>query len=460
MRKKRIFIGSASETRDQLAAPVARHLSEAGFEVVRWWEAFGIGELTLPRLQEIAATVDGAVLVCLGTERTWYRGESVDAPRDNVILELGLFLQSVGPKRAVVITTKSTKLPSDLSGVTYLANVGDTTSVAEKVVAHFRTELMARRDARILRAIRIEVDPKVADAVLGTRAPRGWHQRSLYLGTEGSRNWLAVSEDPIHLSSVDLDQVRAHILAATKGLRPRSFVSLGPGSGELDREIAISLRDRSLQYFPVDISEGLLFRACEVLSQHAVVPLGILSDFEERLPFILERLESQAERPLLVGLLGHTLCNLDRFEATFLRQLESWLEPGDQVLIEVAVASESWDVKEAPLDANQHTASRKRFFSDGLARQLGVPVDVILGSYESRIAQHNGRSDVPSAISVDIIDSVTNTRIQNFRWYRWEAFLEWVSTTFDFEIRQQSVYYYAGKGRGEGIALLERRDSR
>ena len=458
MRKRKIFIASATETRESLAAPVARHLSDAGFDPVRWWSAFRLGDSTLERLQELAGSVDGAVFICLGTEKTWYRGETTDIPRDNVILELGLFLQILGRRKAIVVTGPGVKLPSDLAGITHLMDRGDEQTTAERITEHFKSELGAapNRIKLGLPALPIEVDQVIAEASLRRPVPRGWHQRSLYLGTEGARNWLAVSEEPTHLTVMDEDRIRGLILEATRNLTIRSFVSLGPGSAETDREIAINLGDSSISYFPVDISEGLLFHACHVLGDHVRVPLGILSDFEERMPFIRSRLETRAESPIMVGLLGNTLCNLDRFEATFMHQIQDWLRPGDYVLLHVTVAADTWEVGRAPLAGKQHTVPRRRFFAQGLARQLNVPFETVLAEYQDRIIHREGRSDVPEATSVDFFDVKTGTKIQNLRWYRWEPFLAWIQSRFGFQVKYAAYHIYDGQDRGEGVALLEK----
>jgi CAP12/Pycsar effector protein, TIR domain/Histidine-specific methyltransferase, SAM-dependent len=458
MARKRIFIASATEAKDGFAVPIAKALSEVGYEVVRWWQVFEPGDWTLPRLQEIAATVDGAVFLCLGTDKGWYRGGSVVSPRDNVLLELGLFLNSVGVKRSVVVTNSETKLPSDLAGLTCLIDKGDVLTIAETIVGHFRKQFTFARTATTLRAISIEVDPKIAESTLRFPPPNNWHQRALYLGTQGARNWLRVADEPAHLTPSDQTAIRNAILEAIKGLSPQSFVSFGPGSGDIDREIAVMLRSASPRYFPVDISHGLLVHACETLSEYLPVPLGILSDFEERFPFIAERLDTRVERPILAGLLGHTLCNLDRFELTFLRQIESWLKTGDQLLIQVVVALESWKPTQAQLDPSQHTASRRRFFSDGLARQLGAPAQSIFDQYSERIDHRTGQSDVPQAISLDVIDRESGTKIQSIRWYQWQHFLDWITSTVEFDIKKAFVHYYCNDSqRGEGIVLLEKR---
>src|SRR5262245_12195810 len=256
--RKKIFVASANDTKDSVAAPIARQLADGGFEPIRWWNAFHPGDWTLDRVLEISRSADGAVFICLGTDQSWYRHRPTAVPRDNLILELGLFLQTVGRHRAVVISDSGTRLPSDLAGFTYISDSLDVSTTAERVTEHLKLEFDRHPDSwtRKRSAITIEVDPVVAEASLRRPVPSRWHQRSLYVGTEGARNWLAVSEDPVSQSPEDQDAIRRLMLDAVNGLSPRSFVSLGPGSGDVDKEIVIRLQNPSLGYFPVDISEG------------------------------------------------------------------------------------------------------------------------------------------------------------------------------------------------------------
>jgi hypothetical protein len=458
MPKHRIFIGSSNESKEALAVPVAQQLSDAGFEVIRWWKAFRPGDINLERLRALAGDVDGAVLLCRGIDRLWYRGQSSDVPRDNVIFELGLFIQSLGSGRAIVVADAQVKLPSDLAGLTHLEDTSDADTVAERVVDHFRRILVnTPADAPTgLNAIPIEVDPDVAEKCIRQQHPSRWHQRSLYAGSEGARAWMAVSEENEAQRPADEDALRTLILQTVRGLAVRSFISLGPGDGEVDREIIITIRDSSLSYLPIDISEGLLFNACRIMAEHAHVPLGLLTDFEDRLPFIKRRLATLKKTPTLVGLLGNTFGNLDVYEATFLRQLELWLQPGDLILLQVGTIDDTATTVDAPIAARNHSDARRRFFAHGLARHSNVSIDSVLQNYDRRVTNREGRSDVPSTISVDFVDAETGWKIQNLRWYRWPILLDWITSNFAFTIRKGQAYNYQGKERGMGVALLER----
>jgi hypothetical protein len=453
----KVFIASARESKD-LAKVVAQRLSDAGFDAVRWWTAFRPGDFTLDRLRDVAGAVDAAVLLSLRTDRTWYRGKETDVPRDNVVFEAGLFIHSLGRELAVVVADGEVRLPSDLDGLTRIAGDGDHETIAERVTAHLERVFAEQRSGirRSRDVIPIEVDTSIVRASLSQMLPADWHQRSLYLGTEGARSWLEVSR-ALHASRPgDEDQIRKLTLDALRDSGIRSFVSLGPGDGRIDREIVISRADRTLTYLPVDISEGLLCHSCSVLSDYAHVPVGVLSDFEERLPFIQRRLRRWMKRPALIGILGNTFGNLDRFEATFLKQVESWLQQKDLLLLHVSIAAEDWSVERLPIASAAHSEARRHFFARGLARQLNVALDDVLRDYDARISHRPGSSDVPETVSVDFVDSSSGRKLQNVRWYRWPILLQWIVRGFRFRIRWEHAHYFKSEDRGEGVVLLER----
>lgn len=119
-RRPSVFVGSSAE-----GLPVAEALQlnlDRVCEVVIWSQGvFGLSDGTLESLVETAADYDFAVLVVTPDDMTQSRGRTQQAPRDNVLLELGLFIGILGRKRSIVVydRTAEIKLPSDLAGVTH-----------------------------------------------------------------------------------------------------------------------------------------------------------------------------------------------------------------------------------------------------------------------------------------------------------------------------------------------------
>jgi CRP/FNR family cyclic AMP-dependent transcriptional regulator len=117
-----MFVGSSSE-HYAVAEAVTAALSSPSLEVVPWKEdVFRPSRYTLPDLEVEAHASDFAVLVLGEDDLVETRGDLHIVARDNVILELGLFVGSCGHERVFLLVpdADTVKLPSDLTGITTL----------------------------------------------------------------------------------------------------------------------------------------------------------------------------------------------------------------------------------------------------------------------------------------------------------------------------------------------------
>lgn len=114
----KVFIGSSKE-QSNLMGKVAFWLEEEGCLPQRWDEPglFMPGEYIFQSLLLIANSVDAAILIFGDDDETWYRGGIVKKPRDNVLIEYGLFASILGPKRTIVCRVGNTTMPTDLDGI-------------------------------------------------------------------------------------------------------------------------------------------------------------------------------------------------------------------------------------------------------------------------------------------------------------------------------------------------------
>jgi hypothetical protein len=118
-RRPSVFIGSSSEG-EEIAKAIQVNLDRA-CEVTLWSQGvFGLSEGTLESLVDKAHTFDFAILVLTPDDMTSSRGKRQQSPRDNVLLELGIFIGVLGRKRTMIVFDRSAniKIPSDLAGVT------------------------------------------------------------------------------------------------------------------------------------------------------------------------------------------------------------------------------------------------------------------------------------------------------------------------------------------------------
>tara|TARA_Y100000589_G_scaffold285190_1_gene284545 strand:- start:31 stop:897 length:867 start_codon:yes stop_codon:yes gene_type:complete len=119
-KKPTVFIASSSE-----ALPVAEAVLvklEQEVRVKSWDNAFDLSNTTINTLVQKTKEVDYAVFVFSKDDTSIIRGEEYASTRDNVVLELGLFIGALGLERCFILAPKSVsssfRLPTDLAGVT------------------------------------------------------------------------------------------------------------------------------------------------------------------------------------------------------------------------------------------------------------------------------------------------------------------------------------------------------
>lgn len=114
-----VFVGSSAEGLE-IAEAIQQNLDHS-CEVTLWSQGvFGLSGGTLESLVSRLDGFDFAILVLTPNDLVSSRGETLPAPRDNVLLELGLCIGALGRERTFIVyeRNKPIKLPSDLAGVT------------------------------------------------------------------------------------------------------------------------------------------------------------------------------------------------------------------------------------------------------------------------------------------------------------------------------------------------------
>lgn len=116
-----LFIASSVEG-IPVAEAIREQLSYDPLKIRLWSDPgiFGLSETAIESLEKSLEIFDFGVIVLTPDDILRIRGEEITAPRDNLILELGMFIGRIGRKRAFIVTPKNKKikLPSDLHGVT------------------------------------------------------------------------------------------------------------------------------------------------------------------------------------------------------------------------------------------------------------------------------------------------------------------------------------------------------
>lgn len=114
-----VFIGSSTKGLD-IAKAIQANLKHSAESLIWSQGAFGLSGNTLESLIKAKEKFDFAVLVLTPDDLLTKREETKNAPRDNVIFELGFFIGGLGRDRTFMVYCHDDKidLPSDLAGIT------------------------------------------------------------------------------------------------------------------------------------------------------------------------------------------------------------------------------------------------------------------------------------------------------------------------------------------------------
>jgi CRP/FNR family cyclic AMP-dependent transcriptional regulator len=131
-----VFIGCAVESND-IAEVVQAGLQHEDCEVEVWHDdTFRPSHYTLEDLIPKVSDADLVILVGAAHDMTTSRKETKPAPRDNVLLELGLGFGACGRERTLLLVPRGVdmKLPTDLRGFSPIEyKDGDPSSLASRI---------------------------------------------------------------------------------------------------------------------------------------------------------------------------------------------------------------------------------------------------------------------------------------------------------------------------------------
>jgi len=121
MSKLKIFVGSSLEANVEDKF-VRRILENNDIEAVTWKDIFHTGDFTLDSLVKTAQKIHGAIIISTPDDKVWVRGTESFAPRDNILFEMGFFINALGAKHAALIFCPddkggSPKIPTDIHGL-------------------------------------------------------------------------------------------------------------------------------------------------------------------------------------------------------------------------------------------------------------------------------------------------------------------------------------------------------
>jgi len=147
-----LFLGSSSESLPIVKALVDG-LSSAPF-ITRPWHrgVFAASQFAIDALAKQVAQADFAALVLGPDDEVTSRSVTFDAPRDNVLLELGLFIGALGRSRTFFIVPRdaNVKIPTDILGLTPIrfSLTGNSLDTNVAPVCQHLVELIAKQGSR------------------------------------------------------------------------------------------------------------------------------------------------------------------------------------------------------------------------------------------------------------------------------------------------------------------------
>lgn len=114
-----VFLAYSSKAR-ATANDVHKFLTSNGVSVRDWEINFAPGPTILEELVQASRACLGAVML-LTRDDELAGTAALAAPRDNVIFEMGMFMEAKGRERVLVVLEEGAKLPADIGGGIYLS---------------------------------------------------------------------------------------------------------------------------------------------------------------------------------------------------------------------------------------------------------------------------------------------------------------------------------------------------
>lgn len=133
--KPDIFLGYSSKAR-ATANDIHKFVTAQGVSVLDWEIHFAPGSTILDELVQASRGCLGAIMLLTKDDELAPGAENFAAPRDNVIFEMGMFMEAKGRDRVLMIREEGTKMPADVGGGIYLLlrDRDDITPVQAKIL--------------------------------------------------------------------------------------------------------------------------------------------------------------------------------------------------------------------------------------------------------------------------------------------------------------------------------------
>ena len=139
-----IFIGCASVRKDTMRQ-IEEWVEQKGFTPLPWYSLIlsPLGTTIFQAIIDASKRKDlkGAIFIFGEDDEVKSEGKSLSQPRDNVLIEYGLFVGALGVHKAIICTEGNPKIASDLDGIIYVNVSPGNLSTARRRIEHWLTTL-------------------------------------------------------------------------------------------------------------------------------------------------------------------------------------------------------------------------------------------------------------------------------------------------------------------------------
>jgi len=425
--KSKLFIGSSSESLN--IAEKIQTILDRELEVTIWNQGvFELNQSGFESLLNALDTFDYACFILANDDTVISRDVQKTAVRDNVLLELGLFLGKLGKNRVFIVHGRSNKpdLPSDLAGITFLDYdderkdknlVAALTPICSKIKDETNKYGLLNNRVSKNKNPKLRVDEVVtrgsskfidiiADSALYIADKKYLYKNDLktkillnqvipskylYYTDEGCQHWLNICHKPEYkFYSNSIKQLGKEIkeiisvAIANTGICEFDFISLGSGNGEKDniilREMQNNINDNeNIYFYPIDISDPMIVEAIRnsmntSIDRTKVNVKAIVGDITTLKP--LSKIYEERPNNNFFSILGNTIGNSD--EKEMIESIRDAMFDGDLILIEFNV--------------DQDIKTKESFYEDELnmihdfvpLASLGIKFDKKKMKYENK----------------------------------------------------------------------------
>ena len=115
-----LFLAYSTKGRST-ANDIHKYLSSHDVSIRDWEIDFAAGATILDELHKASRSCIGAIMLLTKDDDVTAGEETFAAPRDNVIFEMGLFMEAKGRERVLVVREQGAKMPADIGGGIYLS---------------------------------------------------------------------------------------------------------------------------------------------------------------------------------------------------------------------------------------------------------------------------------------------------------------------------------------------------